>query len=291
MTITLDPFNLGGAANTAVLGSGVAVPTGLEALLEYNGLFLNNTSIADKFRINEISGFDDADIRDVREVNPGHHGETAYEALYGGRTITLTGRIEAYSLEKLRDMQHALRSAFADLTEKPLTVRTGSFARDHQIYCRKSSPIQMREVQADWNFFRDFMLTLRASDPRIVSFQQQVATIDNEVEINSATLENKGNFSAQPLIVIKGNAVNPRIENATTDEVMQIFGTIPADEEFILDIKGRTMKNSAGTNVFRYLDIDSDWITLAPGNNVILTSSDSVSAASEVTFNWRHSWL
>jgi hypothetical protein len=161
--------------NTAAPGTGIAVPTGVESIIEYNGLLMNDTTTTDKIRITEIDGLADADIRDARDQNPGFHGETAFDAFYGGRTITLTGRIEAYTLEKLRDMQAALHLAFAELSEKPLIFRTGNWRRDHMIYCRKINPISMRESQGNWNFYRDFVVTLRASNPRILSYQENVA--------------------------------------------------------------------------------------------------------------------
>jgi hypothetical protein len=72
----------------------------------------------------------------------------------------------------LRDMQYAIRTAFNVLEEKPLIIRTGNWRRDALLYCRKSQAIQMRESQPDMRFYRDFLITLRASNPRILSYQQ-----------------------------------------------------------------------------------------------------------------------
>lgn len=107
----------------AIPGQGLGLK-GLETIMEYNGLFLNDRRFPDCFRVNDIGGLDDADVRDSRENNPGFHGETVFNAWYGGRTITLTGRIEGTSVNLLRDMQHAMRSAFSGLQEQPLYFRT-----------------------------------------------------------------------------------------------------------------------------------------------------------------------
>lgn len=162
----------------AVQGSGMAQPRGLEAVIEYNGLVLHDRKVVDKYRILEIDGLADADIRDVREPNPSAHGETAFTARYGGRTISMTGRVEAWSLYKMRDMVQALHQAFADLIEKPLIFRTPEGVNDIQIWCRKSAPLQMREVQQNQFYFRDFLLTLRASNPRFVSRVVKSSTTD-----------------------------------------------------------------------------------------------------------------
>lgn len=177
--IVLDPPIVGLAGGDPVLaaaGSGLAVPGGVENLIEYGGILFNNTNTVDKIRITEIGGLDDADVRDAREVNPAYHGETPFDAWYGGRTITLTGRIEAYTLEKLRDMQMALRQAFSELEEKPLILRSWNGSRDVYLNCRKSAAIAMRETQGDFRFFRDFMVTLRASNPRWQAYYRQTVT-------------------------------------------------------------------------------------------------------------------
>ncbi len=149
------------------VGSGGAVPTGVETQFQYSGFLLNDTSVIDKYRVIGIDGLDDADVRDTREDNPSYHGENALKALYGGRTLAIRGRIESYNLFKLRDMQMELRSNFAELEEKPLYFLTGNPATEHYINCRKFSKLQWSEEQTRENdFYRDFLITLRASDPR-----------------------------------------------------------------------------------------------------------------------------
>ncbi len=104
---------------------------GLENVFEYNGLILNDqVSSADRYIIDEVAGIDDADLRDVIEDNPGRHGQTAYDALYGGRTIVLTGRIKAGDIQRIRNMQTDMRKAFNDLTLHPLKLRFWDWTDD-----------------------------------------------------------------------------------------------------------------------------------------------------------------
>ena len=99
-----------GSATVAMPGSGTSQPGGLECRFQYNNLVMHDRQYIDKIRITKIDGLQDAEIRDSRDVNPADHGETAFEAWYGGRTITFEGRIEAFNVNKLRDMQQALVS-------------------------------------------------------------------------------------------------------------------------------------------------------------------------------------
>lgn len=162
-----------GSQTDYVRGSGTAVPTGVESLIEFNGLIMNDIYLVETYLVKVIDGLDDADVRANAEANPDDDGEEPDNPLYGGRTIILTGTIEAYSLEKLRDMQYALRTAFAPLYEMPLVFRTGNRDRDHYVMARKSAKTQMKETQTDNRWFRDFMITLRASNPRILSYAEK----------------------------------------------------------------------------------------------------------------------
>lgn len=154
---------------------------GIDAIVEYNGLELNNktttSSTAECYWVNEIGGLDDADIRDSRELKPQAHGEISYDAWYGGRTITITGYIRAYNLAKMRSMIFDLKQAFSTLEELPLYLRQTVFDSDGSqgdmfINCRKSASISIKESQGNQKFWREFLVTLRASDPRFYSAEE-----------------------------------------------------------------------------------------------------------------------
>ena len=280
----------GGDPELSLPGTGLSVPVGLEAIIEYNGLFFNDRSTVDKYRLLEIDGLADADIRDSRELNSGDHGETAFQSLYGGRTVTLSGRIEAYTLEKMRDMQQALHTAFNDLQDHQLVFRTGNFERDHKIVCRKSAPLAMREVQGDFRFFRDFLVTLRASDPRITSFRQiyDSQTFDSG---NRLSLYNDGSYKAQPRIRVYGQASDIEIFNYSNNDYMKINGQIPAGTYYEIDIANRTMRDAAGDNKFNQLDFTSDWMELEPGENQIEISATGTNGTAAVQINAAHTWI
>lgn len=160
-----------GSASERIIGTKKSGPRGIEAVLMYNGLTMNVTEWVDTYLITNINGIDDADVRDSRDLNPGDHGETPFNSYYGGRSIVLTGKIVAKTIWKLRDMQQALRAAFADIsTEMPLIFMTGDINTDLYIPCKKVQPIQMPDAQKTANHFeRDFNITLRASNPRFLS--------------------------------------------------------------------------------------------------------------------------
>ena len=112
-TLLTSPVGLGtGAPDEGLPGTRLSGPRGIESVIEYNRLYMNVREWVDTYLVTTIGGLDDADIRDQREVNPGFHGETPFLSYYGGRTITLNGKVISKSLFKLRDMQQALRQSF-----------------------------------------------------------------------------------------------------------------------------------------------------------------------------------
>ena len=116
--IGLEPASTGtsiGDPVAPVYGSEVALAIGVDSIIEIGGVYLNVRSNIDTYMVNSIGGVDDPELRDDREVNPQAHGETAFSAFYGGRTITLEGYVRAFSLEKLRDMIQALKQAIVGL--------------------------------------------------------------------------------------------------------------------------------------------------------------------------------
>jgi len=299
-----------GDAFVSLEGSGVAFPTGLATVFEYNNMIFNKLDQIDKIRVSKIDGLFDADIRDNRENNPSSDGETALDAFYGGRTMVFTGRIEAYRLEKLRDMQQAFRQAFADVgNEYPLVFHTYGFIPDDQggwkrgpsiqrtaqIWCKKNQPIQMTEEQQDFRFFREFMLTLRASDPRFVSyipnFFQWISGGATATAQKVADAVNIGNYKAAPVISLTGPMTNPKITNTRSGEVISFTGTLPAGRQWFIDVRDKTVLDTDGNSMFYVMDVTSQMFPIYPGLNTINFDATGMTTASLITIQFSNSWM
>lgn len=269
-------------------GTGLSLP-GVESILEYNGAYLNIRDSLDTIMVTQIDGLSDADVRDAREDNPAQHGETYFDAFYSGRTIVLTGKIRAHRLAKLRDLQQGLRQIFADLSQElPLIFHAGRYESDVFINCKKSQPIVWAEAQTDLRYMRDFQITLRASNPRFLSLQP----VSFQLGINmQASIENHGNFPAQPIITLDGGPITtPTIRNETTGDQIIFSGNVAASERITIDIANHRLVDANGVNVFKRLSIASDWLEIVPGQNVISVSSPNPSNAS-ATFTYRHTYM
>lgn len=286
------PFSVGaglGGGDQISLGSGDGGPAGVDARIEYNGLSMNQRSSYDAYLILGIDGLHDADIRDTRENNPGDDGETFGNALYGGRTVVLTGRIRCGTLNKLRDMQQVLRQAFADLsTERQLIFHMPDATKSQMLMCKKSSPLVMAEAQQSFYFIRDFQVTLRASNPRFLSL---LPTLTNGAINATVTLNNKGNYTAQPQITLANAMTNPVINNDTTGEQLRLTGSIVNGSAITIDLAKRRVTNNLAQNRFDMVDIASDWLKLVPGNNLLTVTASAVGGTAGVTYNYSHSYI
>lgn len=106
---------------------------GLETIIQYNDLLLNDRRYADRYLVTEITGLDDADVRDSREDNPESDGENAYNSFYSGRTVTIKGEIQAGSIDRLRQMQFDLKQAFNTLEESELDFIFGDWVEHFDV--------------------------------------------------------------------------------------------------------------------------------------------------------------
>lgn len=276
--VTDPPLHQGSGLQDEIMpGSGTALRAGVESTFRYNGLTLNDTSLLDHYRIRAIAGLDDADVKTDSEELADDDGELALSSLYRGRTITLRGMVVAHTLEKLRDMVEALQFAFQDLSPKPLYVMGGDYQRNFYIMCRKWQKIEMNEEQNDFEWRREFLVTLRAHNPRkfriMRSLYQDVSLPAGPfANYRAFSPYNAGTFKAQPILRFTGGMEAPiTVRNDVTGQQLTIDGDVPNGDWWELDIARRSLRNSHGESRLRYLT--GNWIYFEPrsGNPLYLS--------------------
>jgi hypothetical protein len=267
----------GGSANVGIIGTKQSGPVGIESIIEYrsaNPIYLNVADWIDTFLVTTINGLDGADMRMTATPNPGEHGETPGDPLFGGRTLVMTGKQYAGTIWKLRDMQQGLRGSFMEIKrEYPLIFHALDPVDDLMLMCKLADKITITDQQTTRNDFqRDFQITLRASNPRfltavrqVTEFTQAGATYNNIAMV----LYNKGNFEAQTTIELTGPMTNPTVYNEDNTTAAVISGTIPTGETWVLENAGpakRMYRKSDGANRFQYLAATSMWLLIDPNN-------------------------
>lgn len=295
--VTLPSYQAGlGAGDTGrfLPGTGLSIPAGVEGVFEYNDLRMNVQAWLDTYKITELAGFEDSEVRDSREANPGDHDETPFNAFYGGRTMTISGVIKAGTLQKLRDMVQAMRTAFLDIsTEKPLLIRGIRPEQDVIIYCKKNQQLVIPEQQNKAVFERTFQIPLRASKGEYLAVRETYIPIVINALPASVSVINNGNWPARPRFQILGPITTPVILNLRTGQTLQLNATIPAGQTWTIDVRRKKLTDQNGANMYEYRDDNSDWIEILPGpepNVIQLTGSGITPGVTRLLTFVRNTW-
>lgn len=289
-----------GSPDRSIHGTETSGPRGIESIIEFNGLYLNVRNWVDTFLVTTILGIDDADVRDTRDVNPGQHGETPGVSLYAGRTVVLQGKIVTKTIWKLRDMEQALRSAFANLDQElPLIFHGTAPEEDLQIPCKKSQKLEMPDSQTTPNHFeRAFSITLRASDPRFLSVLRNYRSWSyaGSSSVNAIVFQvpNMGNFEAQPYLELSGPLASPQIVNETNNTFLAFTSTIPSGEVWVVDMKTppTVYRKSDGADRWSFVDPTSTDLSYQEGtlNQIRFTATGLTSVSALASWNY-DTWM
>jgi hypothetical protein len=287
-----------GHATLAIVGTGLALLRPLRCKMTFNGLTLNDLSVIDKYRIQRVEGMDDPDVKDDREELAGMDGEVPLDAFYKGRTLSLVGRIEAHTPYKLDDMREALARGFGPLVEQELRfVDPLGLSRDYYIMCRKSSKIVWADELKDYNYYTDFMIPLRASNPRKLKVITAVwvdPLPNNTIMTNRVVFSpgNQGSATAQPVIRLTGGLGGTiTVRNNTNGQQFQISGGVAAGTWIEINTAKRTVKNQLGASVKS--KFSGQYIEYEPGqtNQILLSTTAIGSGAPEISTTHQDSYL
>ncbi len=168
---------------------------------------------------------------------------------------------------------------------------------DAVVFCRKASKIEGPEIQEGMQYKRNFLLTLRASDSRMVSRKVSQKKIEPSGSPVSTTYEedeivNLGRSPASIIVRFNGPVLNPRLE-IVSQGVISVDYNIPEGEYIEVDTRRDTVVNQVRASRYSSVSDATDWPQLGPVTNVIRASSeiydDFEDAADGSTLNGRSS--
>lgn len=117
------------------------------------------------------------------------------------------------------------------------------------------------------------------------------------IGLNSAFVNNGGNFDTAPIVTFFGPVVSPRLTLQRSDGKVfsyKLTGLTLSDvsDYVVCDFAARTVTRWNGTNLYNFA-VGSDWYTLEPLpiTNFVLYSGDSGSAPSYATVQWRNAYM
>jgi hypothetical protein len=88
--------------------------------------------------------------------------------------------------------------------------------------------------------------------------------------------------NANPVWHVYGPATNPTLTNSTTGEALTWNGTVPANQELIIDMGAQTA-TLEGANVFEY--VSGSWVQLEPGANRVSYTAANTTKNSKIFWN------
>jgi hypothetical protein len=269
-----------------------------------NGILFNDRSSIECYWVEDFIGFDSADLLLGATPNTEEDGELPDPGFHGGRTMTMTGWIQAGSYPQVIRMGRDLLDSLIDLVELPMTIShapTSSYFThpDMNIMCRPGDKplLDMKLQPADRNgiFKRNFTIALRASDPKFLSNVLQTAhliplapaifgrtyprsyniayTTPLDPSYNPAyhpdivTIHTDGNYESAPIIRFNGGMSGVVFTNQTNGHVIRLNGIISAGDYIEIDVKKGTVVDKQGNDKTSMFDTTSDWLLLQGKRN------------------------
>jgi phage-related protein len=279
--------------------------------MHLGNLQIHSNSINLDFTVNDHSGLDSPDIRLSSYNRPGEHGAIVSNQLYGGRTITIQGRIAGSSMQQYmqnrRSLQNTLRIIKdANTVSQPVLLRfqtTDDLQLQASIYA--ASKFDLREKSP---IFCEFFLELFAADPNLYDQSLQVATVTPPAgggatypviyPVNysaktggSAVINNAGDANTYPLLTFTGPLTSPFVINTTTGETFKVNATLNTGDTLLCDMTTKTMLLNTTTNAMNYFDPSNIWMSLQPGDNNITFGTSLSSDTGNVSVSFRSAYI
>lgn len=272
----------------------------------------NTDSSIGFFLLPNIAGLEQPEIRLPSFNRPNVDGAVVPNQLYGGRLITLLGRVHGDDVSTYRSRRRTLQQAVAiqkDSNDEVIPI-TFKFTTMDDLDLQVEVYNKSFSFPDKFMLFGDYKLDLFAPSLYLLS---QVAKstviypfdaggmaipmgIPMAFNANAAAvspLANDGNVDAYPTIQINGPITDPTLVNETKDQTMNFDYTLSSGQYIVIDTQRRTVVyySSLGASPVNIRDaLTGDFITLAPGSNIVKLTLGSFSDEGNVQFTWRDSY-
>jgi hypothetical protein len=203
-------------------------------------------------------------------------------------TATYERHYEAFSQEAPGD---PVTTEYAELTQ----VAGETYARQYQ-------DVQWATLSA---LIPDEELTMSGPPPHPIYSYYNVT--DSSSSTFGTTLRNGGDYFAFPIFVFGGiGGTNPKtqnvvtIQNVTTQETMSIVKDVPDGSQLVVDtglrrvavVKPTVSPDGWIWNDRSTLSLVSQWVSLAPGNNLFICSKGPlIKMSRQPQVYWRDTWM
>lgn len=103
---------------------------------------------------------------------------------------------------------------------------------------------------------------------------------------------NDGDVDSPVIIEFKGPATNPTVNNLSTGEFIKVNRSLGEDDVLTINTAfGEKYVRINGENAFHYIDLDSVFWQLVPGENILSYESNNDSIKTKVKVKWRNRYI
>ncbi|MEW6661970.1 MAG: phage tail family protein [Bacillota bacterium] len=109
-------------------------------------------------------------------------------------------------------------------------------------------------------------------------------------------MHNAGDVAVPVVIEFNGPALNPRVDNLTTGEFIRVIRALAEGEKLIIGTafgkKGASLVTLTGqSNAMHWIDINSTFWQLVPGDNQVKYSADEGTETATVLVHWKNHFV
>jgi hypothetical protein len=264
------------------------------------------------FLLQSIDGLGDVDADIQTQKAPFQDGSTYIDSVLQERTISLQIAILATNKPTLLQQRQYLASIFnPKLGPGKLRYENDSIVREIEAV-PDGVPVFPSGQDNRGPIFQKAMVNLLCPEPfwlDEVSTSEKMSYILGGLSFPlrlgtsfaqrgfKKILNNQGDVATPVTIEFYGPATNPVVWNRTTGEFIRVGRTLAETDKLVITTdfgkKSVTIENADGskTNVFNWIDLESTFWQLAPGENIIEYGSDSDATKSRVIISYKNRYL
>ena len=255
-----------------------------------------------------IDGVGEVPVAIESQKAPKQDGSTYIDNTLDNRAISIEGTIitkigPAFVLEARRKMQRVLNPKLGEVT---ITYHQRDQVREIKGLA-ETTPVFPSGQGSKGLYYQKFLLHLICHEPfwldtyyesRELSylmggirFKLRLPTIFSYRGFKRRAV-NEGDVATPVEIEFKGPATNPTVNNLTTGEFIKVNREL--GEEDVLTINtsfGQKYVRINGQNAFHYIDLDSVFWQLVPGENTLSYRSNNDSIKTRVTVKWKNRYV
>jgi hypothetical protein len=255
-----------------------------------------------------IDGAGEVPVSIESQKAPKQDGSTYIDNVLENRAISIEGMIitkhnSAFVLEARRKMQRVLNPKLGEVT---ITYHQRDQVREIKGLA-ETTPVFPSGQGSKGLYYQKFLLHLICHEPFWldtyyesremsylmggIKFKLILPTVFSYRGFKRRAV-NEGDVATPVEIEFKGPATNPTVNNLTTGEFIKVNREL--GEEDVLTINtsfGQKYVRINGQNAFHYIDLDSVFWQLVPGENTLSYRSNNDSIKTRVTVKWKNRYV